>query len=51
MPFEHGKYGVEYDGRQRNSGGKLWLLPVLIPLMVILLVFRSCFGEKRGGGL
>ena len=49
MPLERGTYGIEYDGRQRNSGNKLWLLPALIPLVVVILILRGCYAGKSGG--
>jgi LysM repeat protein len=49
MPLERGTYGIEYDGHQRGSGGKLWLLALLIPLIVIVLVLRGCNTGKSGG--
>ncbi len=49
MPLERGTYGIEYDGRQRNSGGKLWLLPALIPLAIVVLALRGCYAGKSGG--
>ena len=49
MSLERGTYGIEYDGNRRNSGGKLWLLPVLIPLVIVILVLRGCYGGKSEG--
>ncbi len=46
MSLERGTYGIEYDGGQRGSGGKLWLLTLLIPVVVVVLVLRGC----QGGG-
>lgn len=49
MPLERGTYGIEYDGNQRGSGGKLWLLALLIPVVVIVLVLRGCRSDADGG--
>lgn len=49
MSLERGTYGIEYDGRQRSSGGKLWLLPALIPVVLVILVLRGCYARKSGG--
>jgi hypothetical protein len=46
MSLERGTYGIEYDGNQRGSGGRLWLLTLLLPVVVIILVLRGC----QGGG-
>jgi len=48
MGFERGTYGIEYDQNRRSSFGKLWLLSVVIPLVVIVLVLRGCVSGKGG---
>lgn len=49
MSLERGTYGIEYDGRRRNSGGKLWVLSVLIPLAAVILVLRGCIASRSDG--
>jgi len=49
MGLQRGTYGIEYDQDQKSSVGKLWLLPVVIPLLVILLVVRGCFVGSSDG--
>ncbi len=46
MSLERGTYGIEYDQNRKSSFGKLWLLPVVIPLVVIVLVLRGCVSGK-----
>lgn len=49
MSLDRGTYGIEFDRNRRSPSGKLWLLPALIPLVIILLLLRGCFGEKSAG--
>lgn len=49
MGFQRGNYGVEYEQNQRSSLGKLWLLSILIPVIVLVLVLRGCGTGKSGG--
>ena len=49
MGLERGTYGIEYDKNRKSSAGKLWFLPVIIPLVVILLILRGCFAGQSGG--
>ncbi|MDA3923754.1 MAG: LysM domain-containing protein [Kiritimatiellae bacterium] len=49
MGLQRGTYGIEYDQNQKTSTGKLWLLPVIIPLVVILLVVRGCLVGSSDG--
>ncbi|MDD2597991.1 MAG: LysM domain-containing protein [Kiritimatiellae bacterium] len=49
MGFQRGNYGVEYERSQKSSTGKLWLLSIIIPLIVLALVLRGCGSGKSGG--
>lgn len=49
MSLEYGAYGIEFERSRKNSSGcKLWILPIVIPFVVILLALRGCFGDKKG---
>jgi LysM repeat protein len=47
--LNRGRYGIEYDGSQQGSGGRLWWLAVLIPVVLIIFLLRGCGSSGRKG--